>query len=103
MEFTTGDCPPYFISKSESYLEKTHEQPQKLLVLDPCRTHLMELLTKAAEGFHLGVTLPPGLGELWPVGPLPGMLSQAKLSKDHFQKAIEKAVKIMDSEGTFVA
>lgn len=63
MEFTTGGCPPYFISRSECYLEKTHEQPQKLLVLDPRGTPLMELLTKAAEGVNLGITLPPGLVE----------------------------------------
>lgn len=88
MEFTIGDSPPYFISRSECYLEKTHEQPQKLLVLDPRGTPLMELLTKAAEGFNLGVTLPPGLGEAL-AGRALAWHAATKLSKDHFQKAIK--------------
>lgn len=77
-----------------------------MLVLDPHRSHLMELLTKAAKKFNLGVIIPSGCGEAvtsqihsWHVVTNPAL-------KKNVQKAIEKeigVVKIMNSEWKLVA
>lgn len=61
------------------------------------------VVDKGGRGVSLRCTSPSRAGGALVCWALAGMLSHAKLSKDHFQKATEKAAKIMESEGTFAA
>ena len=64
-----------------------------MLVLDPPRSHRMELLTNGGKKFNLGVVIPLGKGGLWPLQFFPGMWSPTRLKKkNHFQKALEKQI-----------